>query len=184
MAEQRSPVAAAKTRASAAPAGPVIFNQREKTQMAGYHNYSKSNNALAAESSGLFPASVLAKMLGVKTAAIRALMTPSEWHHTSKHYNVTNYYSEDAAIEIMDDLRAWRDKPKDQVELDGCTGSYLIWSGTRRHPHAKKISFGPVRVTNKGDWFILHLPDGDMRKHKHTRGFDLRDAAGEPLTFN
>lgn len=60
--------------------------------MAGYAGYSKSNNAIAAEAEGRFPASVLARKLGVKTGAIKALMSPGEWHHTSKRYNVTDYY--------------------------------------------------------------------------------------------
>lgn len=61
--------------------------------MAGYNGYSKSNNAIDAEKRGLFPASRLARELGVKTAAIQALIDAEEWHHTSKKYNETNYYN-------------------------------------------------------------------------------------------
>ena len=59
--------------------------------MAGYHNYSKSNNAIAAERNGRYPASHVAKMLGVPVAWVR-LQGTNEWHHTSARYNVTNYY--------------------------------------------------------------------------------------------
>lgn len=65
--------------------------------MAGYDLYSKSNNALKAESEGKFPASVLAKRIrkyfkGVTAADIRKAMCAGEWHHTSKYYNQTQYY--------------------------------------------------------------------------------------------
>lgn len=152
--------------------------------MAGYFEFSKSNNAVSAESDGRFPASILADRLGVKTGAIKALMTPCEWHHTSKHYNATDYYSEADALEIIDSLRAWTEGPKDVQTFDGCTGTYLEWSGTRNHPHAKSVPFGPVRVTKKGKWFTLELPSGNIRKSETTRGFHLFDSNKRPLTFN
>jgi len=152
--------------------------------MAGYADYSKSNNALHAESDRKFPASVLAARLGVKTAAIRALLSPREWHHTSKHYNITDYFAEDDALERIDELRAYRAPVKDVSVLDNCTGSYLQWSGTRNHPRAKEIKFGPVRVTKKGAWFTLELPGGAVRKSESTRGFHLFGQDNRPLTFN
>ena len=60
--------------------------------MAGYCGYSKSNNAIEAERNNKFPASRLAKLLGVKTKALRAVLAPCEYHHTSKFFNATNYY--------------------------------------------------------------------------------------------
>jgi len=59
--------------------------------MAGYDAYSKSNNALKAETAGLLPASRI-KVKGVSSAAIR-LLDAEEWHHTSKEYRKTDYYS-------------------------------------------------------------------------------------------
>ena len=52
--------------------------------MAGYQNYSKSNNAIEAEQNGLYPRTVLAARIGVSAQAIRAILTPCEWHHVSK----------------------------------------------------------------------------------------------------
>jgi hypothetical protein len=60
--------------------------------MTGYDGYSRSNNAIEAESHGRFPASVLARKLGVKTSAVRELAVETEWHHTSKKYNTTPYF--------------------------------------------------------------------------------------------
>jgi hypothetical protein len=81
--------------------------------MAGYSGLSKSNNAICAENSGLFPASILAKKLGVKPGAVKALLAPSEWHHTSKFFNETEYYSYESAVEIIDRLRAWTEPEKE-----------------------------------------------------------------------
>lgn len=61
--------------------------------MAGYNGYSKSNNAVAAEEEGLFPATIAAKKLGVSAAAIKEILHPCEWHHTSSWFNRTNYYN-------------------------------------------------------------------------------------------
>ena len=62
--------------------------------MAGYNGYSKSNNACDAEDEGRYPATQLARRLGCRPSAIRDLLTPSEWHHTSGWYNRTDYYDE------------------------------------------------------------------------------------------
>ena len=154
--------------------------------MAGYHEFSKSNNALAAEADGKFPASVLAKMLRVRPGAIKALLHTSEWHHTSKHYNCTNYYSEESALEILEQLQAWRPADKNEQVFEGCSGSFLTWSGTRNHPHATVNTFKNTRAVKKGAWFTLHLDGGSkpVRKGETTRGFHLRDTNGKSLTFN
>lgn len=68
--------------------------------MAGYDGYSKSNNAVQAEREGKKTASKLAAWIrrrghlykGCTAADVAATMKPCEWHHTSKFYNVTNYY--------------------------------------------------------------------------------------------
>jgi len=73
--------------------------------MAGYDGYSKSNNALLAESEGKLPLSraitEVARIAGcTRKAARESLLAigPSEWHHTSKHYNRTDYYDVAAAV--------------------------------------------------------------------------------------
>jgi hypothetical protein len=69
--------------------------------MAGYDNYSKSNNALIAEAEGEMNATNFAKYLrnnysflkGCAAGDIKAAnIQPSSWHHTSCKYNATNYY--------------------------------------------------------------------------------------------
>ncbi len=72
--------------------------------MAGYLGYSKSNNALAAEAEGRFPLThAIAKVAhaaGCTRAQARESLLaigPSEWHHTSKKFNRTDYYDVAAA---------------------------------------------------------------------------------------
>jgi hypothetical protein len=151
--------------------------------MAGYNNFSKSNNAVAAEASGRYPASVLAGRLGVTTGAIRAVLRTSEYHHSSKFFNSVDYYDESEALEVLDELRAWRDTPKTETVYENCSGSYLVWGGTRSHPRATEISFCSIKVTKKGKWFTLHLSAGRVRKGEDTRGFHL-SSGGRKLTFN
>ena len=73
--------------------------------MAGYDGYSKSNNALAAESEGKLPLTraipEVRSATGCAAKEARAALLangPVEWHHTSKQYNRTNYYDVGAAV--------------------------------------------------------------------------------------
>ena len=152
--------------------------------MSGYYFFSKSNNAIYAEENGRFSASRLARRIGVKSKAIKALMEPCEWHHTSKHFNETDYYDETEALEMIEELKAWKEPPKDVVIHENCSCEHLEWSGTRNHPYAKEIRSENVRATAKGDWFLLEFPDGrTLRKRKNTNGFILRNHDGRRINW-
>lgn len=76
--------------------------------MAGYQGYSKSNNAVMAEEEGKFPLTKaikeLAKEAGITQKKARAILKelgPTEWHHTSKMYNRTDYYCTKSALLYM-----------------------------------------------------------------------------------
>jgi len=67
--------------------------------MAGYCEFSKSNNAIEAESGGLFPITKAVKIVSKATNCTRKKareilnkIGADEYHHTSKFYNVTDYY--------------------------------------------------------------------------------------------
>jgi len=65
--------------------------------MAGYHNYSMSNNAVTAYDSGECPISKLPDALGVSMNLIKRAIAElnirrSSYHHTSKFYNATDFY--------------------------------------------------------------------------------------------
>lgn len=73
--------------------------------MAGYFNYSKSNNAVAAERDGKYPATRFAQIYGFKSAkSVRECLKSSEWHHTSKRYNITDYYDFESYLENIERL--------------------------------------------------------------------------------
>ena len=85
--------------------------------MAGYNGYSKSNNAVDAENCGRFPATRLAKLLNVSVDAIRQVLEPSEWHHTSSWYNETNYYDGAALLAALNnDIDYCGDYDEDDIE--------------------------------------------------------------------
>lgn len=67
--------------------------------MVGYSGYSKSNNAIEAESEGRYPLSratkelaKLARITQDKARGVLLELGSSEYHHTSKIYNLTAYY--------------------------------------------------------------------------------------------
>jgi len=145
--------------------------------MAGYDGFSKSINALDAEATGYFPASTLARKLKVKTGAIQALLEPSEWHHTSSHYNRTNYYASEDALEIIQALRDWKPAPIDVEIHEDVAVEWIEWSGSRNYPKATHKRLESATVTVKGDWATIQGPVGKpFRKRLTTRGFRFGSA--------
>jgi hypothetical protein len=74
--------------------------------MAGYAGYSKSKNALQAESENKFPLTIavkeLAKQAGITQKRAREIFKkigPCEWHHASKFYNRVDYYNLNDGLE-------------------------------------------------------------------------------------
>ena len=72
-------------------------------EMSGYDGYSMSNRARQAYADGKMPLSKIKKkdledhgidatVADFKRAVRAGLIVPSEWHHTSKHYNETDFY--------------------------------------------------------------------------------------------
>ena len=67
--------------------------------MAGYDGFSMSNNARRAYEGGELPASKAAQEFrrqgfkGCTSADVRAGLIRSSWHHTSKQFNSTDFYS-------------------------------------------------------------------------------------------
>ena len=81
--------------------------------MSGYDGYSMSNNAVDAYDRGCLPKSKITwkwcceykldlffeNLKVVKEAINKELLSPSEWHHTSKEYNCTNFYDGESLFE-------------------------------------------------------------------------------------
>jgi len=82
--------------------------------MAGYQDFSKSNNAVEAEAQGLKPLRLMtlndlrqAGWAESKAFAIwlakEDFWSASEWHHTSKMYNRTDYYDPTHLVELWEE---------------------------------------------------------------------------------
>jgi len=140
--------------------------------MAGYDEYSKSNNAVAAEDAGLLTASQVAKRIGHGATAtgVKAVLTASEWHHTSKMYNCTDYFDFDG--EAWDATESNRDLAAEIIAASKASSGiryranveWLEWGGSRKHPVATKYSAENIEVEERGDWFIFHFADGSKKR--------------------
>jgi hypothetical protein len=153
--------------------------------MSGYNWFSKSNNAIAAEANGRFPASECAKRLGVPVEFVRA-QGSSEWHHTSKQYNCTEFFDLDSIREHLEtdeglaQLDAIKSKLKAKKTANEAVHApadvkWLEWGGTRNHPKATKMSASGATVTDRGGKFVeVKLASGQtFRKGRDTRGFEV-----------
>lgn len=157
--------------------------------MAGYNGFSMSNNAVEAYSNGEKPLSKWTKadifdtieeqevelkcsIEKLKKLPVKLLkevcLKYSSWHHTSNHYNKTDFYSLDVdrienltdgkIEELFSDYKA--DKKAESKPLEErweC--AFLEWSGSRKHPIATEVI---EEGTIKGDWF--YRKDGSKKK--------------------
>lgn len=157
--------------------------------MAGYNGWSMSNNAVEAYSNGEKPLSKWTKadifdtieeqevklkcsIEELKKLPVKVLkeicLTYSSWHHTSNHYNKTDFYSldvdrienltDDKIEELLLDYKTDK-KTKSNPSEDKWECAFLEWSGSRKHPVATEvIEEGVV----KGNWF--YRKDGSKKK--------------------
>jgi hypothetical protein len=158
--------------------------------MSGYCGYSMSNNAVAAYEGGKMPASKLAKALKVSTTAVRAILSPSEWHHTSSKFNETDFYDGRLLISLarncMPDFYDYDDdedlfdaaesfialkeffaKEKLEAKEQKLYGriEWLEWSGSWKHPKADEYEF-TGEVTLRGQFYYFTVPSGRQVKKK------------------
>ena len=159
--------------------------------MAGYNGFSMSNNAVAAYESGEKPFSKWTKteivnainraiaeeelelncsISKIKKIPVKELkricLRQTSWHHTSNHYNKTNFYSIDlVSIEELTDekidkaIAACKSEKKIEPTEEKWKCAFLEWSGTRKHPTATEIiEIGII----KGDWF--YRSNGSKKK--------------------
>lgn len=153
---------------------------------AGYDGYSKSNNAIQAEEEGKFPLSqaskIVASNFGITQKQAKWLLEkigPCEWHHTSSHYNRTDYYDTNEN-EIIDSVSSFvEDVSTKEDVVEYVTGNYqaptiteegyradfdyIIWGGTRSHPKANKQHLENVYVVEKGSFYYVYdKKDGNL----------------------
>lgn len=162
--------------------------------MAGYYNYSMSNNAVAAYEMGKMPISRWTKKSILEAAAEytddeaklallrkiplatlkRHILRYSEWHHTSSRYNTTDFYSLDefALDDLTEDTIAiWlqeTNKPTVKATPTRKLGTieYLVWGGTRRHPKAYERKLENVEIEEKGCFYLVYQNGTQVLKKK------------------
>ena len=161
----------------------------------GYIGSSKSVKASQAESLDRYPASVAAKLLGVSAASIKAVLSPSEWHHTGSYYNRTDYYDIELLLAVKnndeDIMSAYDDEEIQEArnqleelksykapELKSNTYKanvrWLTWSGTRNHPKATEHIANNVDVTERGSFYYFKDKDGnDVKKKIGSNGTEV-----------
>lgn len=150
--------------------------------MSGYIGYSRSNNAAEAERCDKYPATKAAPMLGIPVGFLKDHGPTGEWHHTSKHFNCTDYYDIEACEEWLSEeetkasLETWKAERKaEPITYKDVTVEWLAWGGTRSRPIPTEHKSEGCTVQDKhGKMVVVTLPDGTtMRKGKDTNGFEV-----------
>lgn len=158
--------------------------------MAGYCGFSMSNNAVAAYREGLVPASKVGS--GIPAALIREHCRYSEWHHTSKHFNATEFYDPDYvkgcfgvygpdhesfdenAAEALDAHKSSRKEKDPGKTYKDCRVDWLEWSGPiRRKRCSEEYAVGCVVKVNGQTAYITFADGTAMTKRLSTNGFSF-----------
>lgn len=139
--------------------------------MAGYYGYSMSNNAVDAYENGRFPASKIGR--GIPVKLIREHCGEGEYHHTSKHYNVTYFYDKAEVLamfgieecneypfeyclcdEAVADLKKYKEdkkaKKNEKQIVEMVSGYFKVWEGRGRRGSFCKYEF--KNCEKKGNW--------------------------------
>ncbi len=74
----------------------------------GYIGSSISRRAFEAQQSGLYPISSISKKFSVSSKAIKAIMNPEEWHHTSSFFKETDFYRGQVVAFILPVLKKYK----------------------------------------------------------------------------
>lgn len=136
----------------------------------GYVGQSMSRRARQAYDTGLLPKAKIRKDdlesagIDVPVGFVKWLMpgviTPTEWHHTGKHFNETDFYDlEDVKEQLEElDIETLLHRYKEEKrEKEQETGYYALieygeWSGSRNHP---KLTMYEDYAYVKGNWAYI-----------------------------
>ena len=156
--------------------------------MSGYDGFSMSNNAVAAYDSGERPlsewtkADILSSIRPmIEDAAVMDMIEKlslsvlkekvlyrSSWHHTSSHYNRTDFYYPDEWLlsELtVEDVAAWAAAPKiekkESIRYAG-TLSYTEWVGQyRNYKRPVKRTLTGI-IEERGCFYYVYDGDGNL----------------------
>lgn len=150
----------------------------------GYYGYSMSNRAVQAYQCGEKPLSrwtkkeiisAIAELDANKAELFKKVKLPvlksevlsySSWHHTSSHCNPTDFYSinKEYILKITEEEILNLCSEDKKVEVDSYTYkgsiSYLVWSGTWKHPKATRKRLKNVKIEERGCFYYVFDENG------------------------
>lgn len=140
--------------------------------MSDYCGYSKSNNAVDAESEGRYPLTEATKRVAIELKITqkqaRHILETSgtgEWHHTGSYFNKTDYYDVASIVEAVRDGEIKIPEKQKTVKLAPIvlTGivEWIEWRGSRNHP---------IRVDYKQKATITYI-SGAVMASVHPEGW-------------
>jgi hypothetical protein len=139
----------------------------------GYMGFSKSINALEAEEKGLFPASTIAKLTKTSADFIRDTFVPREWHHTSKHYNKTFYYSLEEVEGFLRSnphaYKAWKEERKSK-KVTRIASRVIFYDWTFGYPEEIELNDIMVEFNGKQS-YSFDYKGKKITKRSGTNGF-------------
>ena len=177
---------------------------------AGYHGYSMSNNAVAAYEDGEMPLSkwtksailnelveqeanpdIIALAKKMTVAQLKdVFLYKSSWHHTSKMYNITDFYSvnPDAPMDVIENALN-TSKPAKEVKpsYDMAEVSWGEWEGSRNHP--KLVNYEGYAIIKEPWAYVIDKYGSVSKKKTSGKHFSidhyLTDVPqGQEATFN
>lgn len=119
-------------------------------------------------------AELLAK-LPAKVLKEKALYN-SSWHHTSNHFNRTEFYAidedfiehvtEDDVSEILSAAKSTKAQAAPKVNRFVGDFDYIEWTGTRNHPKANKRRIENAVIEEKGCFYHVYDSNGNYLMKK------------------
>ena len=154
--------------------------------MAGYSWESgMSNSAVDCYNEGLMPAGKIGK---VPASLIKEYCEYREWHHTSSHFNMTEFYDREEVLatfglieseeyevnpEAVKALKEFNEQKKGKPLVLVSRFKYLEWGGTRKHPYASEVQ-AKGTITIKGLTATIEIENGvRFQKRMTTNGFEI-----------
>ena len=154
--------------------------------MAGYSWESgMSNSAVDCYNSGFMPAGKIGK---VPSSLIKEYCEYREWHHTSSHFNMTEFYDREEVLATfglieseeyevnplaVEALKKFKEQKTRKPLVLVSDIKYLEWGGTRKHPYATECS-ARGKISIKGLTATIEMENGvKFQKRMTTNGFEI-----------
>lgn len=102
------------------------------------------------------------------------LLRESSFHHTSKMYNKTAFYSIRGDIDNIkaENIPAHQAAKKSEPVIYNGNIDYIEWGGTQKHPKANKKRLENVLIEERGSFYVVKNENGEeiLRKKIGSNG--------------